>query len=227
MPQRIELTADDGVKIAGIWVAAPTTIGAAVLLHMYPSSKESWAAFQSMLARRGIASLAIDLRGHGESTRTAEGVKIDYRKFGEEETESTVNDVRAAYEWIRSRGVDEDRIAVVGASIGANLALKFLAGEPRVPAAALLSPGLDYHGIRVMDFVDCVASHQSVWIAASKGDDDRSVGDSERIMEALGSEVKVFVKLDMAGHGTRIFDADAVIMGQVADWLRDRIQAAG
>jgi alpha-beta hydrolase superfamily lysophospholipase len=224
MSQRIECLSDDGVKVVGAWVTAPTTIGAVVLLHMYPATKESWAAFQPVLARRGIASLAIDLRGHGESVATTGGASLDYRSFSDEETRSSINDVRAAYDWIRDRGIDEDRIAAAGASIGANLALKFLSEEPHVPAAILLSPGLNYHGIDVMEFVDYVAPHQSVRIIASRGDDDDSVSASAEIVKQLFSEEKEFIRLENAGHGTKMFDSDAALMGQMADWLRDRIQ---
>jgi alpha-beta hydrolase superfamily lysophospholipase len=224
MPKRIEFITDDEVKIVGEWVTAPTTIGAVILLHMYPATKESWASFQPILAQRGIASLAIDLRGHGESTAMVGGAVLDYQKFNEEETKSSINDVRGAYDWIRGRGVEKDRITVAGASIGANFALKFLAEEPQIPAAILLSPGLNYHGINVMDFVDYVSPHQSVWIVASRGDDDQSINDSAEIMKELLTQKKEFTKLEGAGHGTKMLEADAELMGQMADWLRDRIQ---
>lgn len=224
MPQRIELITFDDVRIVGNWVTAPTTIGAVILLHMYPATKESWAAFQAVLARRGLASLAIDLRGHGESNVMTDGTKLDYETFTEDEHRSTVNDIYAAHAWIRERDIDSDSIALAGASIGANLALKFLMEEPEIPAAVLLSPGLNYHGIDTMQFVDYVMPHQSVHIVASKGDDDESVKASNELMKLLSSEVKMFTKLDNAGHGTDIFEADVELMGQLADWLRDRIQ---
>ncbi len=226
MPQRIEFTTDDQVKIIGGWATAPTTIGAVILLHMYPATKESWASFQPVLAQRGIASLAIDLRGHGESVSTLEGAVLDYRKFNDDETKSTINDVHGAYAWIKGRGIDADRIAVAGASIGANLALKFLSDEPQVPAAILLSPGLHSHGIEPMDFMDYVSPHQSVWIVASRGDDDESVSDSAEIMEGLFSSDKDFTKLEGAGHGTKMLEADGELMGRMADWLRDKIQGS-
>lgn len=224
MAQRITFTTEDGVLIVGNWVTAPTTIGGAILLHMYPATKESWSSFQSVLSQRGIASLAIDLRGHGESTKTGDGGTIQHKTFTEEETKSTLNDVRGAFAWIRSRGIEPERIAVIGASIGANLALSFLADEPRSPAAVLLSPGLNYHGLQSMDVVDYVAEHQHVWIAASREDDEESVKAGSEIADFLNLDTKAFKKLKGAGHGTNMLEGDGVLMGEVADWLRDRIQ---
>jgi hypothetical protein len=45
-------------------------------------------------------------------------------------------------------------------------------------------------------------------------------------MKELLTEKKVFTKLEGAGHGTKMFEGDAELMGKVADWLRDRIQEA-
>lgn len=224
MGQRMNFLTDDGVHIAADWTTAPTTVGAAILVHMHPSTKESWASFQQQLARRGIASLAIDLRGHGDSRETEDGRMLDYRSFSDEENRLSIQDLTAAYEWIRGRGIDQGRIAVVGASIGANLALRLLAEEPTMPCALLLSPGISYHGVDVMDITDYIVPEQSVYIVASSEDDDESVDASEQIMDALEIDTKIFKRLKHAGHGSAMIESDAVLMGQLADWLRDRIQ---
>lgn len=129
MAERITYVTNDGVTIVGNWVTSPTTIGAAILLHQYPSTRQSWSDVQRILATRGIASVAIDLRGHGESIKGPDGIQLDYQVFKDEEHASSIHDVRGAYEWIQARGIERDRIVAVGASIGANLALNFLSEE--------------------------------------------------------------------------------------------------
>lgn len=223
MAERITLHTVDGVDIVGEWVTSPTTIGAAIVLHMYTATRHSWTDFQRALASRGIASLAIDLRGHGESLKGPAGSQLDYNKFNNEENASTIHDIRAAFEWIRTRGIERDRIALVGASIGANLAIQFLGEEPLIPAAVLLSPGVDYHGIKTLDALDNVLPHQAVSIFASEGDDDESVKASEVILEGLGIQTKSLRKLKQAGHGTKIFESQKELMNEVADWLRERL----
>lgn len=225
MSQHIEFTTDDGMKIVGSWVTSPTTVGAAILVHSFPTTKESWGAFQLVLAKRGIASLAIDLRGHGESIRTEDGKGLDYRAFTDEETLSSMNDLRGAYSWIRTRGIDREAIAFIGASIGANLCLRLLAELPTAPVAVLLSPGLDYHGVTVEDVVENICTQQSVWMAASEEDDHESYEAAAVIQENLEIPKKVFKKLRHAGHGTMMIEGDAVLSGEIADWVRDRIQA--
>jgi alpha-beta hydrolase superfamily lysophospholipase len=226
MSQKVTFTTSDGVNISASWTAAATTLGAVILVHMYPATKESWASFQDVLAKRGLASLAIDLRGHGESTRTATGQTLDFRKFTDDENLSSMEDLRAAYAWIVKRGMERDRIAVGGASIGANLALRFLAEEPQVPAALLLSPGLNHHGVTTEGITEEVNPHQAVLMVVSKEDDEESVKAANQILSWLAVDVKEVKRLKNAGHGTRMLEADAALMGDLANWLRDRLQSA-
>lgn len=223
MPERITFKTADNVEIVGDWVTSPTTSGAVVLLHMFPSARHSWAAVQAALARRGLASLAIDLRGHGESTRGPGGAQLDFQKFKEDEHASSIEDVRAAVEWIRGRGIERTRIAIAGASIGANLALEFLASDPQTPAAVLLSPGENYHGVTTLDVAEDVLPHQAVWMAASAGDDDGSARTVDALEQKLAVEQKTIERLRGAGHGNKMFEADTGLMDRMADWLRDRI----
>lgn len=224
MSQRIEMTTTDGVKVIGSWVSAPTTVGAAVLVHAYPATKESWSLVQSILAKRGIASLAIDLRGHGESIHSEDGQLLDYRGFSEEETLSSMKDLRASYEWIRKRGIDQEAIVFIGASIGANFCLRALTEYPMSPAAVLLSPGMNYHGVSIAEVIENVTPDQAVWMAASSEDDATSFEATSFICDRLTIEKKVFKRLRHAGHGLMMLEGDAALSGEIADWVRDRIQ---
>lgn len=224
MAQKIQFQTDDGVQISSAWTTAPTTIGAAILVHSYPLTKESWAVFQRVLAKRGIASLAIDLRGHGESNKTVDGGTLDYRSFSNEEHLSSISDIGAAYSWIRKRGIDRERIVLFGSSIGANLCLRFLADEPTIPAAILLSPGKTYHGIESFDAADAIAPHQSIYLLASSEDDDDSVEACVELERRLEVSKKVFKKLKQAGHGISMLEGDEALMAEIADWSADCIQ---
>ena len=58
-------------------------------------------------------------------------------------------DVKAARAFLATRReVVPNRIGIAGASIGANLAILFAAGDPTVRSLVLLSPGIDYRGLR-------------------------------------------------------------------------------
>src|SRR3989344_5609072 len=94
--EHIQLKTRDGVLLYGAYVPAKKHDAfAVVLLHMMPAVKESWKEFQNKLSEAGFQSLAIDLRGHGESVQKG-GERLDYRKFSDREHWEKIHDAEAA-----------------------------------------------------------------------------------------------------------------------------------
>lgn len=94
------------------------------------------------LTQGGFSVIAIDLRGHGAS----EG---NWRSFSPREFNAVVLDVKAAKDYLISRGVKPGRMGIVGASIGANIALRYAAEDGEIKTVVLLSPGLNYRGVAI------------------------------------------------------------------------------
>ena len=223
MAERIALTTADGVNLIGTWSHAPTVHGAAVLLHAMPETRASWITLQAVLAKHEIASLAIDLRGHGESIQTVEGEKLDYRSFTDEEHQGSLWDVMAAVEWVRKRGLDRERIVLGGASIGANLAVKMLAEEPLLAGAFLLSSGGDYHGLKVLEDAQALLPEQQLLIVSAE-DDPQSFPDSKKLYESAPVEQKQFLPYAAGGHGTHLLKADPSLIEKIAGWTKNAIR---
>ncbi|RVT89799.1 alpha/beta hydrolase [Sphingomonas crocodyli] len=121
----IRLTASDGISIAGTYRPGCTVDAPAVLLlHPKGGGRAAMAGNAKWLSARGFATLAIDLRGHGEST-------ITDLSYGLHES----RDARAAFDWlkVRQRGAPA---ALVGSSLGGAAAL--LGDEGPIPADALV-----------------------------------------------------------------------------------------
>src|SRR3989344_4058090 len=71
---KISLAAKDGIKIIANLIEVEKPIGWLILIHMMPATKESWQDFAEKAQDKKYESLAIDLRGHGESGARPEGV---------------------------------------------------------------------------------------------------------------------------------------------------------
>ncbi|MDO8303438.1 MAG: alpha/beta fold hydrolase, partial [Sedimentisphaerales bacterium] len=139
----MHLITSDKVKIACDYYPAPRVAGYLVLVHMMPATKESWKELAEQAAAVGFASIAIDLRGHGRSQSGPNG----HEAFADEEHQQSIKDIEAATEFLKTQGAAPEDIILIGASIGANLCLWYLAEHPEFKKAVLLSAGESYRGI--------------------------------------------------------------------------------
>lgn len=210
MGEQITFTTSDHVDIVGSWVAPSSIKSSVLLLHMWPADKTSWQGFQADLAEREIASLAIDLRGHGQSSGEAS-----------DDARSMKHDVEGALAWLIEQGHGAG--CVVGASIGANLALRALADHADLLSAALLSPGLEYHQVTTEDAAKRITPTQALFIAASAGDDQSSADAAQVIFDLAATEKKIMRILQNAGHGTNMLLADAWFAQELKDWIVEHV----
>jgi len=207
----VTLASLDGTSLAGqLYEAAPRPAPAVVLVHMLSRSKADWDTLAQELERRGITALAIDLRGHGTSAGSASAL-------GE-----MVQDVRAAVQWLAARpGVRADAVGVVGASLGANLALQAAVEQPLVRVVAAVSPSLDYRGVRTGADVMRKLGDRGIWLASST-EDPYSLRTLKELTE--NSTVPRDQQLStVPAHGTRLLAADPVLARGLVDWLHQRL----
>ncbi len=136
----VSLTTSDGKAIAGI-ITRPATgscLPAALLLHQFGNDKSQWNAHLPAFIAAGYVTLAIDLRGHGESD-PQDGAFNDLLT----DPDQAPLDVQAAIAHLMGDdAVDPARVGVVGTSIGANLAVVAASQDLGVGATVALSTRL-------------------------------------------------------------------------------------
>jgi len=210
----VKLKTKDGVDIVGDYYPAPDFNVGVLMLHMMPADRKSFFAFAEKVQRAGWQGLAIDFRGHGES----QGGPSGYQLFKDEEHQKSILDVEAGAEFLKSKGVKE--IYLVGASIGANLSLQYLVEHPEAKAAVLLSPGLNYRGIKTDELAKKVYHTKAVYLAAAQ-DDYYSYETVQGLYDVLPKEVTRELKLfDSGGHGTKLFETHPELMEEIILWLK-------
>ncbi|HJR57980.1 MAG TPA: alpha/beta fold hydrolase [Vicinamibacterales bacterium] len=214
--QRVSFRTEDGVTIAATWYE-PTNrpAPAVILVHMLQRSRRDWEALASRLASAGIGALAIDLRGHGESFygRSADET-ADYSAM--------VQDVRAARRFLAARSdVVPSKIGIAGASIGANLAVLEAAGDSGIASVALLSPSLDYRGLRIEAAVRKYGKRPMLLVAS---DDDPYAGRSAADLQKAGGGPRELMTLSGAGHGTNMLGRSWELPQALVDWFRRTLQ---
>jgi len=210
----VNFETDDGFVIYGDFYQPENPNGKAlILLHMLRTDKSHWTEFAQRLKERGYYVLAIDLRGHGKSIEK-NGKRITWQEFDENDFKNMVLDVKAAKIFLIEKNIDSKSIGIVGASIGANTALNYAVSDEEIRVIALLSPGLDYRGVKTEEAMKIY--DRPVFIAASK-EDEPAASSSLKLYElAVGTkELKIY---ENAGHGTRMF-ANTNLMKVLIEWL--------
>ena len=121
----VRLQSSDGITLgATYWPGRHANGPAVLLLHGNGASRAAMTPNAAWLAAQGFAVLAIDFRGHGQSTARP-------HSFGYGESA----DAHAAFRWLKRRQ-HGGNVAVVGVSLGGAAAL--IGPEGPVPADALV-----------------------------------------------------------------------------------------
>jgi alpha-beta hydrolase superfamily lysophospholipase len=222
--EKLFLTTKDNIKIAAdLYPAAEqarygaSSAGWAVLIHMMPATKESWQDFATESQNLGYESIAIDLRGHGESDGGPEG----FLKFSDSEHQNSILDLEAAIEYlVKERQAKRDNVIFIGASIGANLSLQYLVEHSEFKTAILLSPGLNYRGIKTESLVQKLKADQKVFFVSAE-DDGNNAKQNQKLFDLTPAGIEKQIKIYQAGgHGTDILENQQELINLIIDFIR-------
>ncbi|MCP6720223.1 MAG: alpha/beta fold hydrolase [Patescibacteria group bacterium] len=218
--EKVSLKTSDGVEIIGDYYTGLGSRGV-LLLHMMPTTRVSWRGFAPKLVEHGYHALAIDLRGHGESANGPE----NYKSFSDKEHQASIHDVESGVQFLKEKGTVDGELVIVGASIGANLALWYASDHTEIKQIVLLSPGLNYKGIETKPLIRRLEVGQGVFFASSE-DDERSNGinaDMNRELHKLipqGVEKKLVI-YQAVGHGTDMFGKEKPdLESEILEWIK-------
>jgi dienelactone hydrolase len=200
--RRITIRTDDGVTLAGTYFeASRRPAPGIVLLHMLTRNHDDWAAAGSRLADAGYAVLAVDFRNGGDA-----------------DAASLERDVAAAKAFLRERPeVIPNSLGIAGASIGANMAIIDAADDRAVQSIALLSPGLDYRGLRTEAAMKKLGARAVLLVSSTK---DPYAWRSVRTLAAVGPGPREVRLSDLQAHGTVLLQKDPDLIGALVDWFK-------
>ncbi len=216
----VMLKTSDGVEIAASFRPAAGNAEkspAMVCVHMLGKTRKEYNSLTKQLSEIGIASLAIDIRGHGDSKM---GGKIRYSSFSDKQWNECVKDVNAAIGWLISRdNIDKRFLGLIGASIGANFVIK--AGSRReVKIVVALSPGLEYHGVQIEK--DAAKMHEKpVYVVVTDGD-KYAFETATKLAQIMQKQVEIEVIHERDYHGTDMFRIPAFQEGLI-NWIGNHL----
>jgi cephalosporin-C deacetylase-like acetyl esterase len=195
----VRFRATDGKRVSGQYVAAGRNAPAVVLLHEIRGGPDQWDPLVPYLHEAGFATLAYKSR---PSALEAERLP----------------DVAGAIRWLRDRpDVDPQRIALVGASIGASTAVLAMATDARktADAAVALSPP-DSADIWALQDDGRYRPHDVLFVS-----DDAEASSVEGMLD--GTVRSEAIRSEGPGHGVVLL-AEPGIHDALLAWLDDRVR---
>ena len=147
-PTAVQLSTRDGWSLSAVYQAPTTEQRTVILLHDLNKDKNAFATLEQDLSSAGFGFLALDFRGHGKSQNLGD-VKSFRREGVDNPFNQMVKDVQAAVEFLEKKGISVEKMALVGAGLGAQVAAKsaVLTG---VPMLGLISPVTNVRDVLVI-----------------------------------------------------------------------------
>jgi dienelactone hydrolase len=167
--------------------------------------KDDWQAVAQRFAEANITALAIDLPA---ASLPADG----------KDAAGWARDVTAAVTYLALRpDVRPGAIGVAGASIGASLAVLAAADAPQIRSVALVSPSLDYRGVRIEGAMRQLAARPALLVASLRDPYAvRSV--KELVQDAPGPRETRWS--EAPAHGTLLLTRDPDLVRALVEWFQ-------
>jgi len=216
----VRFTTPDGCRLEAFYLAPSSGSYVFINAHGLGSDKNEWDSFQQKLRNAGYGYLSLDLRGHGAS-RTCGGKEVKYMYFTAADWSGVSKDIETAAAWLKKRGLQPGRMIFCGASVGANLVLKAAAEGSLKPAAViLLSPGLEYAGVKTEAYFTAPRDFRVLSVAARE--DPYAWNSVMQLNRAAMEKGLQAYSLEAAhGHGVNMFKTPSVIPA-ILTWVEGK-----
>ena len=268
-PEAIGLQSSDNVLLkATYWepLAVGKKVVPIILLHGWDGRRQEFDRLGTRLQGEGHAVLSLDLRGHGGSTsikraNSITGDPIDRERFNKDDIERMLLDVQAAKNFLIAKNNEEklniEQLCLVGADLGALVALNFAVADWNSPpangvktgqdvkAVVLLSPPQSLKGISFVPVLSqpVVRGEMSTMILVGSEDTSR-LGDAKKLYSTLArfhaklpDNASVEEKADRLDlflqevngdlAGTQLFSAGSKIDATIAQFIDLRLVKKG
>jgi pimeloyl-ACP methyl ester carboxylesterase len=227
----VELKAVDGWTLKAMWSRAQTGQPTMVLLHGTGQRKEDWGPLARALTAKGIGWLAVDMRGHGESRTSPTGEVLSWKKLHAQrdanDYQDMTRDAEAGVGYLTGQGVPEESIGLVGAEVGGSVAIKYAAVHSKVPLVILLSPGLSWQEVPIVNAIRAYRNRPILMIHSDA--DKRSAKETPLLYEfAKLSAGPTHAALIVVAEerGTRMLRANKGLIQQIVDWIGNPVPPA-
>ena len=227
--QKRHITTDDSLSLYAWYTPSPDKKAPLILLlPMMAHTHESYDPFILAIREYRDADtsraeqlmphlLSFDLRGHGESV--VRGLDtLHWRSLDTAGFAKFPADVKAMVDALlaeHGETIDSSDITVIGASIGANVAIMLSAIMPGVSTVVMLSPGENYHGMRPAEAAKAFRGKGYIFAAT----EDKYTAESSMDLMEINQEHFMLYMFRGGDHGSDIINKEPRAMAKLLEWL--------
>lgn len=181
---------------------APTV----VIVHDWGSSMRRWEDIAAQMQHLGFSVVLFDLAGHG--------IEGNYYLYTDEQVAGLGTDVATAVDFARRTAGGE--VYLIGAGLGANLALEMAAADETIGKVVAISPGMYYRGVRLRREMGELLNGRVMLLSSQE--DIYSTRSIELFRTIFENDPPVQF-YNNAGHGVWIIKRVPEALGTIARWL--------
>ena len=215
----VTFSTEDNLKINAVLQypkESKTSSPAIILIHQGGSSKEEWTSLPvvQQLIKEGYAILAYDIRIHGKSEKDDGNL---YDLFNNPKRAPL--DLVAAIQFLKKdKHINPNRIGVMGASIGANLAC--IATSNRFKAKSIVSISAKIAAAQNLSgSKEIIAPKNGFYIASEKEQGGKRAEWAHDLYNKTSGERKVEIGKGNA-HGVHILKQNKFLEKSIVEWFK-------
>lgn len=217
----VQFNTEDGWVLKGTYYRGNQSMPVVILVPGVGEGRQAFEPLVVDLRAAGYNVLAYDPRGCGESTRR-NGVLRVWQDMSDAEFQAGTADVAAARNYALATFPSAPKVAVAGASLGANQALASAACEtvPELKALVLLAPGSSYKGLESAPAVQALnnqTTRPAVFFTAAQ-DDSTGAASAAQSLNQNYAGVKNLRILSGPRHGTQLL-TDPAFRTEIVQFL--------
>ena len=193
-----------------------------ILLHDMGKSKDDFSALKENLASEGFGYLAFDFRGYGKS-KNSQNAELTAKAFAKEGENNEFNqmteDAKAAFNFLKNRKIPADKIFILGAGLGANVAANTAVALPQqIGGLALISPAANIRDVLV---IPAMRKYTGDVLIAAAADDKKAFLEASVIrnvafLSSGEGKVTFLTAYDLTSHEM----LDKYLRPLIIQWLR-------
>ncbi|GGG97599.1 hypothetical protein GCM10011416_14530 [Polaribacter pacificus] len=218
--KEIQFLTSDGIKISGA-IQYPShfkqsNLPVVILIHQGGSSKEEWLALPitNKLLNNGFAVLAYDIRLHGKS-----GKDVKFTDLYNNPNRAPL-DLLAAIEFLKKdQHIDVNRIGILGASIGANLACMAVSSD-KYPVKSAVSLSAKTEAVQNLSGLTKTITPKNIFYIASEHEQNgkRVIWANE--LHSLSTGLKKVKIASGNKHGSYILKENTYLENEIVKWFQ-------